>query len=149
MEADEFDGPDFDRPLTDAGRKLMALEADAMAALALDLDAIVTSPLVRAKQTAAIVAKALKLRERLVEDDRVGLGFGPGRLAEMIAERSGASGVMFVGHEPSMSATIGHLIGGDVEMKKGSLACVNLTAAPASGYLVWLVTAKILALGAR
>ena len=81
VEADEFAGPDFDRPLTGAGRKLMALEAKAMAVMGFDLDVILTSPLVRAKQTAAIVAKELKLRDSVVEDERIGLDFGTSALA--------------------------------------------------------------------
>ena len=55
---------------------------------------------------------------------------------------------MFVGHEPTMSRTIGELIGSAyVQMKKGSVACVDLASASSrKGELVWLLPAKVLAL---
>lgn len=146
-EPDEWQGADFDRPLTDEGRKRMAREALTMAKLSLDLDIILTSPLVRAKQTAAIVAKELKARDRLVEDARLGLDFGPSPLADIFKEHAKEKAIMLVGHEPSMSQTIAHLVGGaKIDFKKGCLACVNVPD-PLSprGELVWLIPAKVLA----
>ena len=148
VESDEWDGSDFDRPLSDEGRERMTREARTMARLDLGLDVVVTSPLVRAKQTAAIVAKTLGLEDRLVEDARVGLGFGPGHVAGILREHTKANVIMLVGHEPTMSHTVGHLVGGArVDFKKGSLARIDL-AEPSSlkGTLAWLVSAKLLAL---
>jgi phosphohistidine phosphatase len=146
-EAGEFHGSDFDRPLTDEGHERMVREAKTMAALSIELDVILTSPLVRAKQTAAIVAKELKIRDRLVEDTRLGLDFGPSRLASILKERGDAQAIMFVGHEPSMSTTVGQLIGSArIDFKKGALAFVNVPdPATARGELVWLVPPKVLA----
>jgi phosphohistidine phosphatase len=148
VEPEDFDGSDFDRPLTDDGTKRMTRAATAMAALDLKIDVIVTSPLVRAKQTAAIVARALRLEARLIEDERVGGGFDPGRLADVLADHRNAKALMLVGHEPGMSRTVGHLVGGaGIDFKKGSLACVNLpNPASLQGDLVWLIPAKVLAL---
>ncbi len=125
----------------------MAREAKTIAKLALDLGAIVTSPLVRAKQTALIVADTLNMRSRLVEDRRLGFAFDASALAEILRERSGAA-IMLVGHEPSMSRTIGAVVGGArIDFKKGSLACLNFEdPSSVAGELVWLVPPKVLAL---
>ena len=147
-ERDEWPGVDFDRPLTDEGRERMARQAKVMAKLSLALDVIVTSPLVRAKQTSAIVAQGLKVRDGFVEDERLGLDFDASRLAGVLKEYRGANAVMLVGHEPSMSETIGHLIGGArIDLKKGALACVDVPD-PSSleGELVWLIPPKVLLL---
>lgn len=148
VESDEWNGSDFDRPLTDEGRERMAREARTMARLDLCLDVIVTSALLRAKQTAAIVVKALGLEDRLIEDDRLGLDFGPGHFAGILREHAKANAIMLVGHEPTMSHTIGHIVGGArIDFKKGSLARVDV-ADPSSlkGALVWLAPPKILAM---
>jgi phosphohistidine phosphatase len=146
-DAAKWEGADFDRPLTQDGLKRIAREAKTMAGLELELDAIVASPLVRARQTAEIVADELQLRERLRQDDRVGLGFSAERLAEILRDHPNAKNVMLVGHEPSMSMTVGELIGGgDVDFKKGALACVEvMQTSPLRGRLLWLAPPKLLA----
>jgi phosphohistidine phosphatase len=142
----EWRGSDFDRPLTDEGHKRMAREAKAIAALSLDLDVIITSPLVRAKQTAEYVADALKMTKHLIEDVRVGPGFSTARLASILEEHVDAKSVMLVGHEPSMSEVTSDLIGGArLQFKKGSLACIELSnASSLTGELVWLASPKVL-----
>jgi phosphohistidine phosphatase len=148
VDAAEWTGADFDRPLAREGRDRMTQAAKALAVLRLKLDVIVTSPLVRAKQTATIVAKRLKLEDRLVEDPRLGGGFGTSELAEVLTEHRTANAVMLVGHEPSMSRIVGELVGGaDIDFKPGSLACVNVPdPATLRGTLLWLIPAKVLTL---
>ena len=145
-EREDWNGDDFDRPLTTDGVKRMEREADSIAELDLELEAIVTSPLVRARQTADIVAKRLKMRKVLVEDENLGLEFNVSRLQRVIERYPKASAIMLVGHEPSMSRTIGQLIGGArIDFKKGALACVDLTdASTAAGELVWLIPPRLL-----
>jgi phosphohistidine phosphatase len=146
----EWRGSDFERPLTDEGRKRMAREAKAIADLSLELDVIITSPLVRAKQTAEYVADALKMSKHLVEDVRVGLGFSVARLESILEDHRDATAVMFVGHEPSMSEVTSDLIGGArIQFKKGSIACIELSNESSSlaGELVWLASPKVLIKG--
>jgi phosphohistidine phosphatase len=148
VDAGTWSGADFDRPLTDEGRERLTEAAKTIATLKLDIDVIVTSPLLRAKQTAAIVAKRLKLQDRLLEDARLGGGFGMSQLGQILAEHAADDGVLLVGHEPAMSRIVGELIGAaEVDFKPGTLACVNVPE-PASlrGTLLWLVPAKVLAL---
>jgi phosphohistidine phosphatase len=142
----EWQGDDGDRPLTAEGEEAMRREAKAMRALDLGLDAIVTSPLARARRTAEIVAGGLGLRERLEEDERLAHGFDASRLEQVLAAHGPAGAVMVVGHEPDFSATVAELIGGgDIMMKKGGLARVDVTAPVAGGgELVWLLTPPLL-----
>lgn len=145
-DSEDWHGDDFERPLTDEGVERMQREASSIAELGLDPDVIVTSPLIRARQTAEIVAEELEMRDRLVEDAHLGLDFDLKRLTRILEKHAGAHAVMLVGHDPSMSRTIGQLIGGArVELKKGSLACVRVEASSVKGELVFLLPPKVLA----
>jgi phosphohistidine phosphatase len=142
-----WEGDDGLRPLTPEGEALMRREAEGLRRLRLSPDVIITSPLVRARQTAEIAADALGLRERLVEDVRLAHGFDARCLERLAAERPEATELMVVGHEPEFSATIAELIGGGfVDMKKGGLARVDV-AGPGleDGVLEWLLTPSQLA----
>ena len=126
----------------------MAAVAKRLAKLDCNLDAIVTSPLLRAKQTAEIVAGALDLRERLTEDARLGGDFGPERLREILRDHRDVAALMLVGHEPGMSAAIGHAIGGArIDFKKGAIACVEISdVGSLRGELLWTAPPKVLVL---
>ena len=142
----DWHGDDSERPLTVEGKKRMQREAAAIRTLDLPLDVIISSPLVRAAQTAEIVAKARGSSARLVTDGRLAPGFGPRHLAAIVAEHRGAGGLMLVGHEPDFSETISQVTGGGrLAMKKGALAYVEVED-PASlkGTLVWLIPPKVL-----
>jgi phosphohistidine phosphatase len=86
------------------------------------------------------------LGDRLVEDDRLAPGFDVRRLEQLLAAHAPAGDVMVVGHEPDFSATVAELIGGgEIVMKKGGLARVDVTApAAGGGELVWLLTPPLL-----
>ena len=146
VEPEDWKGHDYDRPLTADGRERMASEAKAIRKLDLKLDAILTSPLVRAKETADIVAGALKIVSK--EDDRLGGDFDISSLEEILKDHVGLKALMLVGHEPSMSATIGRLIGvARIDLKKGALACVELAdALTTTGELLSVVPPKVLLL---
>ncbi len=137
---------DAQRPLTKEGKGKMAQEAENIAGLGLDLDLIVTSPLVRALQTAQIVAERLGIEDKLVRDERISPGFDLQGLAEVIASHPEAQTLMVVGHEPDFSETISELIGGGrVVCKKGGLARVDVISQnPLMGELAWLMTPKLL-----
>ena len=141
----EWKRDDAARPLTVEGIEKMHRIAATLAALDLGLDAIVNSPLVRAKQTAEIVAQELEMP--LKEDARLAPGFNAELLRGVLLDHPGAKAVMVVGHEPDFSATIGALIGGgSLICKKGGLALVELPdAASHKGELLWLVPPGILA----
>jgi phosphohistidine phosphatase len=147
-----WNGTDFDRPLTREGRERMEREARAIEELALELDRIVTSPLLRAKQTAQIVAARLDMSGKLIEDPRLGGGFNLERLAAILNANADAKTILLVGHEPSMSMTIGRAIGtASIELKKAALAGVELDDPnEPRGTLFCLIPPKVLvALGKR
>jgi len=142
----EWAGDDGQRPLTEDGRLDMVREAATLTRLGLRPDLIVTSPLLRARQTAEIVAAALDASDRVIDDDRLTHGFGPKRLRKVLRAHKDARHVMLVGHEPDFSATIGKLTGGRVLCSKGGLARVDIAdVEDRRGELVWLWQAAQLA----
>lgn len=138
------DGGDGGRRLTEEGIAKMKAEARGLARLRLRLDVLLSSPLVRARQTAEIVARALDLELQLAE--ALAPGCDATRLLELLAVHRGAQRVMVVGHEPDFSAMIGELTGGSrVEMKKGGLGRVDLDVPEfRAGTLVWLLPPRAL-----
>jgi phosphohistidine phosphatase len=147
-----WNGSDFDRPLTREGSDRMEREAKAIEELSLDLNRIVTSPLVRAKQTAAIVAERLRMQATTFEDPGLGGSFNFERFRGILSAHAGAAALLLVGHEPSMSATIGRAIGeASIELKKAALAGIEITdPSSARGTLLFLIPPKLLvALGKR
>jgi phosphohistidine phosphatase len=138
---------DFGRALTEKGIAEMEAEAKAMDRIGIPLDVILTSPLVRAKETAAIVARRLGLKDQLFETELLTPGCSVSRLQKLIAEYPKAETVMLVGHEPDLSTIVGELIGGArIEMKKGGFAAVicNRLLTRGCGTLKWLAPPKIL-----
>ena len=143
-----WSGADAERPLTEEGALRMAREAESLARLGLEPEVILTSPLVRARQTAQIVAERLGLESRVQVDERLAADFGAARLPAMLADHPEASSLLLVGHEPSFSETLGELTGGNLVFKKGGLARVDLDldepGEPLTGTLVWLLPPKVL-----
>jgi len=115
------------RRLTPAGAELMKQEARALAALDLGLDVILTSPLVRAVQTAQILAEAIGARNGFRADQRLAPGFTARHLGEIVSEHRSAKAVLIVGHEPSLSEVVGQVTGGSrVTLKKGGIARIDI-----------------------
>jgi phosphohistidine phosphatase len=116
---DAADGsPDFDRPLTDKGERQSRDAGAALAALGVEFDICLTSPRVRARETARLACEPLGL-EPVLEERLQGGHFDPAELA------AGLANVLLVGHEPDFSDAIAELTGGRVDMKKGGLAGVE------------------------
>lgn len=142
----EWQGDDSARPLTTDGKRRMQREAAAIRALGVSPDVILSSPLVRAQQTAEILAEGLDLHDRLVTDPRLGPGFDARQLKALLAAHRDASTLLLVGHEPDFSQTISGLIGGGrLDLKKGGLALVELEdRAALTGRLLWLLPPRVL-----
>lgn len=105
---------------------------------------IYSSPLVRAHQTAAIIAAHTKAKMEIVES--LGFDFDARAAQSLVDHHQQDDEIMFVGHEPSFSSTISYIIGGgNIDMKKGALARIDLNSThPLYGSLVWLVSPKLI-----
>ncbi len=132
------------RPLTDEGIVAMKREARSIGQMKLRLNAIITSPLVRARDSARIVAKTLDMK--VDESPLLKPGFNLEALDDLLSHYAEANHLMIVGHEPDFSQVISQLIGGGtIVMKKGGLARVDITTPhPPHGELVWLLTPSLL-----
>jgi phosphohistidine phosphatase len=141
----EWQGDDGLRRLTEEGAAQVRRAARALVAAGLSVDAVVTSPLVRARQTADIAAEELGFGDAVREDERLAGGLNRQVLARLLADLGNPERVLLVGHEPDFSMTIGQLTGGSVICKKGGIARVDL-ADPATldGQLVWLAPPRLL-----
>ena len=144
---------DADRPLTPEGERKLRQIADAMEALDLAFDFILSSPYLRARQTAEIVAQPFKARKRLELSDSLTPGGSPKKLVELLNRlQPPPEDVLLVGHEPYLSGLISLLASGEatlaVVMKKGGL-CKLSTESLKYGRcaaLEWLLTPKQMAL---
>ena len=140
---------DADRRLTKKGREEILAVAHWMDVQELRFDLIAASPLVRARETAAIVAEALGAK-RLVTWKSLVPGGNPDTVCREIGKHP-EDALLLVGHEPLLSSLIGRIIAGDagagIVMTKGALAKIrdfSRTNRP-SGELQWLLTAKQMA----
>ncbi len=117
---------DSERPLTDKGASKLRRVVRGMNALGLSFDLILTSPYLRARQTAEIVAQEMDAEEKLERSPHLAPDGDPRALIAEIASRSAASdSILVVGHEPYLSQLISVLVCGDgravVTMKKAGL----------------------------
>ena len=141
----EWIGDDDLRPLTSKGRKQAERLGRFMCEHGIRPDVIVSSPLVRAQQTAELVAGELDMTVR--RDARLASGFGRRELWALMDEL-GAREPLLVGHDPDLSALLAYLIDApNVPMKKGSLATVDLETrlGDGEGMLRWLLPPDLLA----
>lgn len=140
---------DHERPLKKRGTKASRQMGRFLAAAGPLPDRIVTSTAVRARTTAAL-AKEAGGWTAPVRETRALYEAGPqDLLREIHAEDDAAETLLLVGHEPTWSATVGHLIGGgDVRMPTAAMARVDVDVARwaevrfGGGLLIWLVPPK-------
>lgn len=132
--------PDDERPLTKRGRKEMKRVAKFLECLEFAPDAVLTSPLPRASQTAEIVADRLGID--LKTEDVLAHGFNIEGLRRIITKLKCES-VMIVGHEPEFSEVIKKLTGGDVKLSKAGIALLEVNRSCISGQLLWLFPPRI------
>ncbi len=130
---------DNERPLTKEGAKEVRKVAKLLSQLKI-APLILTSPLPRASQTAAIAAEVLGVKMR--EEKNLKPGFNAARMAKVLREFPDES-LMVVGHEPDFSHTICELTGGEIKLKKAGAALVDLNPDTMKGQLLWLIPPKI------
>jgi phosphohistidine phosphatase len=118
--------PDSQRHLTAEGEEKMRRIAEGMKSLGLEIDLILSSPYLRAKQTAEIVAEVFNLGRCLEMSDDLTPSGNPRTVIDALNEsHSDRESVVLVGHEPYLSSLISLLISGGtglaITLKKGGL----------------------------
>ena len=149
---------DAERPLTPKGTKRMRKAAKGLRRLEIPFDGILTSPLVRARQTAEIVAEALGLESQLQEISGLAPESSVENLLLGLTRFQNREHLILVGHQPLLGETAAFLLHGkdrpplDIALKKGSMCALEVDSLPPGkpGTLHWLLTPKQLRLlGAR
>lgn len=138
-------GDDSARPLSAKGEAQAERLGAFLASVGFRPDMIVSSPKIRARQTAEIVARHVGLEVRL--DDRLASAFDAATLDSMLADLGRPSRSVLVGHDPDFSELLGFLAGTDrVTMKKGAFARIDVRGPLAAdvGALRWLVPPDLL-----
>lgn len=139
---------DAQRPLTDEGRAELRLVAQALKKIGVKADLVVSSPLIRAKQTAEILNDFLGNGDVQITDALAPAG-DPNALWKFLKKFPHSEEVFFVGHEPDIGRLACNLMwaGPEVEMpfKKATVCRVDVSSFPPSypGILKWLMTPKI------
>jgi len=137
-----FNGPDADRQLTKRGTEELKGAASVWKRLKLRPEVIITSPLVRAVQTAAIARSMLEVKSGPENDDRLQPGATWADMAQAMADHHQAARVMFVGHNPDFESAVEVLSGGAaVRLRPGGVACLEFPGVPepGAGELAWLL----------
>jgi len=136
---------DSDRPLTPEGEEKLHQIAKAMLAMELKFDLILSSPYLRSKQTAQLVAA--ELDEEITLTDLLTPDGNPLELIRELNDEKPQS-VLLVGHEPYLSGLISVLVTGEskasIELKKGGLCKLSAdrVAFGQCATLNWLLTPK-------
>ncbi len=119
-EAEDNTPDDASRRLTEKGERQSRTAGRALAKLGVELEACLTSPKVRALDTARLACEALEIELEVEETESLrGGDFDPEGVA------AGRGNVLLVGHEPDFSRAIQRATGARVEMKKGGLAAID------------------------
>ena len=156
VERDEWEGPDADRPLTERGAKRVAQVAVGLKWLDVQPTHVLSSPLIRAIETAKIVHRSLRVRSAVHIVDDLLPDAPPDRLLSILHDLPPESCVLCVGHEPHLGMVASVTLAGKPStafpFKKAGACLIELsiTAKPGRGVLRWWLTPdQLRAIGKR
>jgi phosphohistidine phosphatase len=141
---------DSKRPLTEKGKKRFTVMADILVERGVEPTLIATSPMLRCRQSADILAANLAGRAEVVErKELLPEGDFESILAWTFEQAQQHAQIAWVGHCPQVNQHTAMLIGlsdGSIRFSKGSVAAIHFgdVLVPSEGELQWLVTAKML-----
>lgn len=141
---------DSKRPLTPDGKRKMQEISKGLKRLGVTLDWIVTSPLVRAAETAQIVGGSLDLGAPLDASETLSPGGPPEALISYLAKHGSRRRVLLVGHEPDLGMLAARLIGAgrhaNLAFKKGGCCLIRFDEFPpkSPGELAWWLSPRVL-----
>lgn len=141
---------DEKRALTEEGRNRMREAVKGLKKLGVQLDLILTSPLVRAVETAEILAVSLGIsRKEIRQTPALAPGAPAEELFAEIKSHGGSESIALVGHQPDLGNLISRIIQSErcvlsIQLKKGSICCINVTETVPTlrGDLMWLLTPR-------
>lgn len=142
--SDRHSASDAERPLTEAGRKQMRKAARALKELLPRIDVLASSPLVRARDTARLIAKEYK-RLKITDVAALAPGASEKALLAWLQTQPSEATIALVGHEPDLSRLTSWLLAGGtrgfVEFKKGAACLLEFpeTADAGRATLAWLL----------
>jgi phosphohistidine phosphatase len=145
-------GDDEARPLTAEGTERTKEAVQGLRALKVRPDVILSSPLLRARETAEIAKKGLLADAKLELADELIPSAAPDQLIARLADLADKSVVLCVGHEPHISTTLSAMVSGKTaasfEVKKAGACCIRFTGIPkaGAGTMLWLLPPKFLRL---
>jgi phosphohistidine phosphatase len=139
---------DSKRPLTPDGIARLRKSARGLNALGVGFDQIVTSPLVRTRQTADVFSEELKDHPPITTADALAPAGSSASVIQEITRHARKARVALVGHEPNLGELAAQLIGArtPIEFKKGGICRIDFDVLPpkGAGALRWFLTPKIL-----
>jgi phosphohistidine phosphatase len=140
-----WSAPDASRPLSEKGIKQADRMGRHLAAVDFAPDAIITSPKIRAAQTAERVAEYLGVD--VTVDPRLAGPVALEDLSDILSDAGQPGRAMLCGHDPDFSDLVSELVGAPIEVKKGALVRIDLDGAiePGGGSLRWLLPSSLLA----
>jgi len=138
---------DEKRALDDAGVEQCGIVGRALAALDVQVDAILSSPLKRSAQTASLVGNEISYEGKLMLETALRPGASFADFRRMLEKYAKQEAIMVVGHNPNLSEFLGRSISergseAGVELKKGAVAKVEM--GRNSAFLHWYLTPKLL-----
>ena len=140
---------DARRPLTEHGVSRFTEVVEGLAALGeVVIEEIFTSPLVRAKQTAELLASGVRTAPPVKVLKALEPGHGPVSVMQHLARDAKKHRIALVGHEPDLGELASHLLGTKrpLPFKKGGICRIDLASLPSAhaGTLVWMLPPRIL-----
>jgi phosphohistidine phosphatase len=139
---------DTRRPLTERGISRFRECVAGLAAFDATIDEVFTSPLVRAKQTADLLAAGMGAKPTVKLLDALAPGQGPAAVMTELARAARRRRIALVGHEPDLGELAAHLLaaGRPVPFKKGGICRIDVEglASKRPGSLIWFAPPKVL-----
>lgn len=139
---------DAKRPLSESGGRRTRRAARGLRLLGVTIDVVLTSPLVRARQTAEIVASVFDERPPVVVIDSMAPGGAIPAILGDLEKQTRRARIALVGHEPGIGELAARLLGSPnpLEFKKAAVCRIDVNRLPPSGpgALRWFVTARML-----
>jgi len=147
IERQEWSGQDEDRPLTDKGAARTRESGKGLLTLRIRPTHILSSPLTRARETAAILQSLIRSKPKIRICTELDPTAAPGTLFSLLNALPSDAVVLCIGHEPHLSLAAGILLTGKpcsgLSLKKAGACLIHLdeSVKPAAGRLEWWLTA--------